>query len=90
MSGILTALAESVDAFVFTKPATERAADPEELATTAGQLGVEARVVPTPGAAIESALSGAGEGDLILITGSHYTVGDVMISLGFGGAAGAA
>ena len=83
--GILAALADSIDVFVFTKPATERAADPESLAEIARELGVEAHVVPTPGAAIESALSRAGEGDLVLIAGSHYTVGDVMISLGLGG-----
>jgi dihydrofolate synthase/folylpolyglutamate synthase len=83
--GILAALAQSVDVFVFTKPATERAADPESLAEIAGELGIEAHVVPTPGAAVENALSRASEGDLVLITGSHYTVGDVMISLGLGG-----
>lgn len=82
--GVLSALASSVDAFVFTRPATHRAADPEALAEIAGDLGVEASVVPTPGAAMESALSVAREGDLVLITGSHYTVGDVMISLGLG------
>ena len=85
--GILAALAESVDSFVFTRPATDRAAEPEELAAIARDIGVEAHVVPTPGAAIENALSGAREGDLVLITGSHYTVGDVMISLGLGRAA---
>jgi dihydrofolate synthase/folylpolyglutamate synthase len=82
--GFLSALAEGTDLLVATRPASERAADPEAVASIARDLGIESRVVETPGAAIDAALSEAREGDLVLITGSHYTVGDVMKSLGVG------
>jgi len=82
--GFLAELVDNVDLVILTRPAAARAADPEELAVIAADLGLPNRVVPTAGAAIESALSEAHEGDLVLITGSHYTVGDVMTSLGVG------
>jgi dihydrofolate synthase/folylpolyglutamate synthase len=82
--GFLAELVDNVDLVILTKPATARASDPEELAVIADDLGLTNRVVPTAGAAIENALSEAREGDLVLITGSHYTVGDVMTSLGVG------
>lgn len=82
--GLLSALVDRVDLVVLTKPATPRAADLEELQAISDDLGLEHLAVPTAGAAIERALSEAGEGDLVLVTGSHYTVGDILISLGVG------
>ncbi len=82
--GFLSALTDFADVLVVTRPATARAADPEEVAALAREMGIESIVVETPGAAIGRALSLAGEADLVLITGSHYTVGDVMTSLGVG------
>lgn len=82
--GFLSEIADVVDLLIVTRPSTPRAADPFEVAALAQEFGVESRVVDTPGAAIENALSSAGEADLVLITGSHYTVGDVMMSLGVG------
>ncbi|MFH1501981.1 MAG: cyanophycin synthetase, partial [Candidatus Eisenbacteria bacterium] len=82
--GFLSALSDVVDVLVVTRPATPRSADPEDVAAIAREFGIDARVVPTPGAAVAAALSLAGEADLVLITGSHYTVGDVMTSLGVG------
>ena len=82
--GFLAELIDNVDLVILTRPAAARAADPEELAVIADDLGLPNRVVPTAGAAIENALSEAHEGDLVLITGSHYTVGEVMTSLGVG------
>ncbi|MBD3349273.1 MAG: bifunctional folylpolyglutamate synthase/dihydrofolate synthase [Candidatus Eisenbacteria bacterium] len=82
--GFLAALSDVVDALIVTRPSTDRAADPAHVAETARELGIDATVVETPGAAVRHALSTAGEADLVLITGSHYTVGDVMQSLGVG------
>lgn len=84
LHGIMLPISRAADIVVLTRPATPRAADPRELASLAVDLGVPHDVVPTPGAAIDRALSIADEGDLVLITGSHYTVGDVMKSLGVG------
>ncbi len=82
--GFVAALTDFVDLLIVTRPATSRAADPEDVAQMAREMGLEAMVVDTPGAAIGRALSLACEADLVLITGSHYTVGDVMTSLGVG------
>jgi dihydrofolate synthase/folylpolyglutamate synthase len=82
--GFLSALADATDLLVLMRPDTPRAADPTDLAVLADELGIPNRVVPTAGAALPAALSEAREADLVLITGSHYTVGDVMVSLGAG------
>jgi dihydrofolate synthase/folylpolyglutamate synthase len=82
--GFMSELVDRVDLVVLTVPATPRAAGLEELAAIAGDLGLEHRSVPTAGAAIENALSEAREADLVLVTGSHYTVGDILTSLGVG------
>lgn len=82
--GFLAELAEGVDHMIVTSPETPRAADPLEVAAIARELGIECTVVPTAGAAVVQALADATDRDLVLITGSHYTVGDVMTSLGVG------
>ncbi|MEA3409272.1 MAG: folylpolyglutamate synthase/dihydrofolate synthase family protein, partial [Candidatus Eisenbacteria bacterium] len=82
MRGFLSAFRDRADIVVLTRPASERAADLETLDSIAEELGLPHRVVPTAGAALESALSEAREGDLVLVTGSHYTVGDILTSLG--------
>jgi dihydrofolate synthase/folylpolyglutamate synthase len=82
--GFLAAISDGADQVIVTRPNTPRAADPSDVAKLAGDVGVRTTVVPTPGAAVARALAEAGEADLVLITGSHYTVGDVMTSLGVG------
>jgi dihydrofolate synthase/folylpolyglutamate synthase len=82
--GFLSAFHDRADLVILTRPASERAADAEALSVVADELGLTHRAVPSAGAALESALSEAGEGDLVLITGSHYTVGDILTSLGVG------
>ncbi|MBD3367664.1 MAG: bifunctional folylpolyglutamate synthase/dihydrofolate synthase [Candidatus Eisenbacteria bacterium] len=89
IKGFVAALVDYVDLVIATAPSADRAADAEELAEAAREVGIEARAVPSPGAAIEQAISEAREGDLVLVTGSHYTVGDVMTSLGVGQTLGA-
>lgn len=82
--GFLAALAGRVDLLVLMRPEVERAADPSEVASLARELEIPCEVVPTAGAAVARALSEATDRDLVLITGSHYTVGEVMTSLGVG------
>jgi folylpolyglutamate synthase/dihydropteroate synthase len=45
-------------------------------------LGVAAEVVPDVGRAVDRALSRAGEGDAVLVTGSLYVVGAARTHLG--------
>jgi len=82
--GFLSAFHDRADLVILTRPASERAADAGALSDIAEELELNHRVVPSAGAALESALSEAGEGDLVLVTGSHYTVGDILTSLGVG------
>ena len=82
--GFLSAFHDRADLVILTRPASERAADLETLDAVAEELELPHRVVPTAGAALESALSEDREGDLVLVTGSHYTVGDILTSLGVG------
>jgi len=82
--GFLAAFHDRADLVVLTRPASERSADVEMLEAVATELELPFRVVPSAGAALENALSEAREGDLVLVTGSHYTVGDILTSLGVG------
>ncbi len=83
-AGFIGSLADVIDQLILTEPGTARAARAADLAIVAAEYNIEAIAVPSPGAAIARAVSDAAEGDLVLITGSHYTVGDIMKSLGFG------
>jgi dihydrofolate synthase/folylpolyglutamate synthase len=82
--GYLSAFHDRADMVVLTTPASERAAGEEQLTSVAEELELPHRFVPSAGAALQSALSEASEGDLVLVTGSHYTVGDILTSLGVG------
>ncbi len=84
VAGFIAEFADAADLMVMTRPDGSRAAVPEVLSEIATEHGIAHRVVPSPGAAVDAALSEALDGDLVLITGSHYTVGDVMASLGVG------
>jgi dihydrofolate synthase/folylpolyglutamate synthase len=84
LNGFLAAFHDRADLLILTRPAGERGAELDVLAKIAEELELTYRVVPTPGAAIQNALSAARERDLVLVTGSHYTVGDVLTSLGVG------
>jgi dihydrofolate synthase/folylpolyglutamate synthase len=80
-AALMSALSGRADSVVLTRPATERAADPAELSSVASELGLSSVVVPSVEDAFSRALSEAQEGDLVLVTGSHYTVGEVMAKL---------
>jgi dihydrofolate synthase/folylpolyglutamate synthase len=64
-----------------TKPITERAADPKLLASEVSKQGLNFKVIPVVKEAYKYALSQARPGEVVLVTGSHYTVGEVMAAL---------
>ncbi len=76
IEGILTKLLPLADAVVFSRPEYSRAATPEALARKAAGAAGESYVIPELPTAIEKALSLAGEDDLVVITGSLFTVGE--------------
>lgn len=65
------------DELVLTRPAIPRAMDPEQLKRTAEALApIKAHVNPSVSAAMDTAVSLAAPEDMILVTGSFYTVSD--------------
>jgi folylpolyglutamate synthase/dihydropteroate synthase len=53
-----------------------------ELARAAEGLGIPASLHADPAAAIVAATESAGPGETILVTGSFFTVGEVMVRMG--------
>jgi dihydrofolate synthase/folylpolyglutamate synthase len=82
-----TSVLEALDAagahlVVACTPPTARGIPASEVAAAAARLGVAAEVVPDVARAVDRALSRAGEGDAVLVTGSLYVVGAVRTHLG--------
>jgi dihydrofolate synthase/folylpolyglutamate synthase len=79
--GVLRGIVPVADYVFFTRPEYYRAAAPETLRQEASFLGKSGEIQPTLARAIESAKRMAGREDLILVTGSLYTVGETMAIL---------
>jgi len=79
---MLAELGRFADVMIITKPMTDRAADPEKLARQASHLTSNFQIIPHVRDAVKTAIEHAKPDDVILITGSHYTVGEAMSQLG--------
>ena len=77
-AGIIRPLAQQARQFVVTAPHVlgKPAAEPERIAAQARALGLPASEGGEPDAALERALALAGPGDLVVVTGSLYLVGE--------------
>jgi dihydrofolate synthase/folylpolyglutamate synthase len=64
---------------VLTAPRQARRADPAVLAATLGRAGVS--VVPDPAVAYHDLVARSAAGDVILVTGSLFLVGDVLAAI---------
>lgn len=80
--GFLAALSPLVRFVHYSTPQTERAAPGDLLASVGERLGLRGLVHRTPSIAVAAALEEASSADAILVTGSFYTVGEVMAHLG--------
>ena len=78
IDGILERIAPLAAVAIATKPEAERGASESFVGDKLGKFPLEVITVPVVSLAIESALSRAMHGDLILITGSLYTVGEAL------------
>ncbi|MBW2064355.1 MAG: bifunctional folylpolyglutamate synthase/dihydrofolate synthase [Deltaproteobacteria bacterium] len=78
INGIVRRIVPQSDYVIYTRPEYYRAARPEGLMKAASLLGRAGEVVPKIGRAIERARQLAGPADLVLITGSLFTVGEAM------------
>ena len=78
---MLRAILPLADRVFFTRPVYERAMDPNRLRDQAGTLAAGHHVVQTLPQALEQAKAVAGPEDLILVTGSLFTVGEALSHL---------
>jgi dihydrofolate synthase/folylpolyglutamate synthase len=78
---MLEELDRIADVIILTRPMTDRAADPEMLAREISRNGFNINVIPMVGDAYRSAKEIARKDDVILVTGSHFTVGEVLSHL---------
>ena len=67
---------------ILTRPMTDRAADPNILAEDIAKIHTNFQVIPMVRDAYQSARELCRPDEVILVTGSHYTVGEVLSSLG--------
>lgn len=82
VEGIVDALLGIADEIVATQPVYSRAAPAERLAKVARMAGRVARVAEDVPGALEAASHLAGPEDVIVVTGSLYTVGEARDALG--------
>ncbi len=83
MSGILDPLLPLASEIIFTTPAYARAATPAHLAQHASSKGYHSIVTASVREALDAATAEAKSGtDLILVTGSFYTIGEARECLG--------
>lgn len=81
LDGIAERLAPLADRAYACATRSVRARPPEEVAAAFTARGVATQVFPSVVAALREARDAAGEGDLILVTGSLYTVADARRAL---------
>jgi dihydrofolate synthase / folylpolyglutamate synthase len=74
--GMLSELARIPCDLIVTEAKSVRSVNPGELDEAANELGLPVRAQSDVRAAIEEAFATASKGDIIVITGSHYVVGE--------------
>ena len=80
--GIMQPLLPLASEIIFTAPAYGRAASPEMLAAQARSMGYFPKTAPSVSGALAMAEELYTQGDLIVVTGSFYTIGEVQEALG--------
>jgi dihydrofolate synthase/folylpolyglutamate synthase len=78
LEGIVDALSVPADVVYACPNSSPRSRPAAEVAAAAARAGLPATEHPSPGAALDAAVAAAAEDDLILATGSLYTVADIL------------
>jgi dihydrofolate synthase/folylpolyglutamate synthase len=78
---IMREIVPLADRVIFTRPEYYRAATPETLMQGAGRLKKRGQIVTPISEALETAKRLAGPRDMVLVTGSLFTVGEAMAAL---------
>jgi dihydrofolate synthase/folylpolyglutamate synthase len=81
VDGIVRELAPLADRVYATRNQSERSSDADRTEAAVAALGVDVRRASSVAEAVEAARADAGEADLILVTGSLYTVADARRAL---------
>jgi dihydrofolate synthase / folylpolyglutamate synthase len=81
IAGVVRAIVPKADYVIYSRPAYDRAAAPEEIRQKARSFGKPGEVLSPLKDAIERAKTIAGSEDMILICGSLFTVGEAMTRL---------
>jgi dihydrofolate synthase/folylpolyglutamate synthase len=81
VDGIVRPLVPLADRVFATRNLSERSSDAERTAEAVANAGADALVLPSVADGIAAARADAGESDLILVTGSLYTVADARRAL---------
>jgi dihydrofolate synthase/folylpolyglutamate synthase len=81
VEGVVSPLVPLADRVFATRNLSERSSDAEATAAAVVSAGADAVVVPSVADAVAAARAEANEGDLILVTGSLYTVADARRAL---------
>ena len=84
LEGIVAELAPLADAAYAARNASERSGAAMPVAERFGALDKPVQLFDSVAQALDAAAAGAGENDLILVTGSLYTVADARRALGLG------
>ena len=82
MDGIVAALAPLADRSYAARNTSARSADAERVAQAIAGIGVPVETFGSVAEALHAARDSAGADDLILVTGSLYTVADARRALG--------
>lgn len=77
VDGVMLELAPYAARIIATQPTNERHLPAESVAAEAAKYGFEAPIVTPPMDALRRALGDASETDVVVVTGSFYTVGDL-------------
>jgi dihydrofolate synthase/folylpolyglutamate synthase len=75
---ILAEVSQFASAFIAVAAESNRALHPEELAQLAENQGIRTAISSTPAKGVDDAIVFAKKGDTILLTGSHYVVGQFL------------
>jgi dihydrofolate synthase/folylpolyglutamate synthase len=78
-AGVLAAFAPQADSIIICEPIWKRSHPAEELAAIARRYFTNVEVVPSTPQAVQTAVAAAGPEDMVLVTGSFYTVGEVRL-----------
>jgi len=81
IGGIAREIVPMADHVIYSRPEYHRAATPETLARVAAPMGKPGEIIPQLAEAIQRAREIAAPEDMILVTGSLFTVGDAMAIL---------